>query len=514
MASKFLVPVRDQVFLETVSYRERLGGDHLVWTVIEVVEGLDLSEVYARYGGEPEVGGRPAFDPAMMVALLVFGYCEGKRSSRALEEACRRDWAYRAICGELTPDHATIARFRVAMDDVLAGLFTQVLAVCAELGMVEVGLVAIDGTRMEAAASLEANRGGDQLARLAAEAEAMLAEAAAADRDDGGGRRRLGDVADRGERIRRAQQVVAEAMERKAAEEKKRGKPKHPVGNVTDPDSRMQKTASGFIQGYNAQVIVGADQVVVAAEVRSDPTDVELLGPMLETAATNLVAAGVAGEMGVGVADAGYWSRDNAALEVGVELLIATGNRRRAGEATLRPEVVAQRDRVIAQVDEGTLDLADAATELGLSVTYTYRLLKRWRIQATTASEATLARLAMEAKLTQPEYRELYRQRSWMIEGSFAHTKHHRRIRRFQRRGLAAVDAEWKLINLAGNIAKIHRRRHRPGPNGPQSPGPSATSGPLNPNSAPISADDGLNIAQVHIHPTRRRHRCLHTKTR
>ncbi len=115
MASKFLVPDRDQSFLRATSYRELAGESDPVWTVIEVVEGLDLSGVYARYA--VSAAGRPAFDPTMMLTLLIFGYCEGKRSSRELETACRRDVAYQAICGSMTPDHATIARFRVLIDD-------------------------------------------------------------------------------------------------------------------------------------------------------------------------------------------------------------------------------------------------------------------------------------------------------------------------------------------------------------------------------------------------------------
>jgi transposase len=119
VASRFLVPDGGQSFFEAVSYREVLGDDHPVWTVIGVVDELDLSEVYGRDVADVSVGGRPAFDPAMLLALLVFGYCEGKRSSRALEDACCRDWAYRAICGGMCPDHATIARFPQGLDDVL-----------------------------------------------------------------------------------------------------------------------------------------------------------------------------------------------------------------------------------------------------------------------------------------------------------------------------------------------------------------------------------------------------------
>jgi hypothetical protein len=296
----------------------------------------------------------------------------------------------------------------------------------------------------------------------------MLVEAAQADAADEAapspsGARRAANQADRLERIRRAQQVVAEAMEHKEAEEKKRGKAKRPVGNTTDPDSRLQRSPhGGFIQGYNAQVAVSADQIVIAAEVTPDPTDVAMLEPMLRSAQENLTAAGVEAPIEVGLADAGYWSQDNANLEVGVELLIATtkGHKIAQGQhPSPTPAQIEQRNEIISGVHDGQLSIEDAAQELELAVTFVGRLLGRWRETGTTASAATAARHRMETKLAEDHNRQRYRQRGWLIEGSFAHTKTHRHTRRFQRRGRTACDAEWKLINLAGNIAKIHRRR-------------------------------------------------------
>jgi transposase len=470
MASRFLVPDREQTFLEAVSYRDVLGDDHPVWTVIDVVEGLDLSAVYDRYEADVSIGGRRAFDPAMMLALVVFGYCEGKRSSRRLEDACRRDWAYRAICGEATPDHATIARFRTGLDDVLESLFAQVLAVCAAAGLVEVGLVALDGTRMGGAASKEANKTASTLARFEAEARVMLDEAAAADdADDGGGvrvssqTRRETERVRRVERIRQAQRVVADAVDGQAAEEKKRGRKKRPVANVTDPESRLQKTRGGFIQGYNAQTVVSADQVVVACEVTPEPTDAAWLEPMLTAAAANVEAAGVTDRVGVAVADAGYWSRANAEAEdaLGIGLLIATTKSHRVG-APADDDEAAVRDRqrlpVIVRISNGEGTVADGARRLGLSHSWVSKLVTRYRRHGSLMSEATLARHTMERRLAQPTNRDRYRQRGWLVEGSFAHIKTHRNTSRFSRRGLAACNAEWALINLAGNLLKLHRR--------------------------------------------------------
>jgi hypothetical protein len=153
-----------------------------------------------------------------------------------------------------------------------------------------------------------------------------------------------------------------------------------------------------------------------------------------------------------------------------VELLIATtkGHKIAQGQQpSPTPAQIEQRNEIISRVHDGQLSVEDAALELELAVTFVGRLLGRWRETGTTASAATAARHRMETKLAQDHNRQRYRQRGWLIEGSFAHTKTHRHTRRFQRRGRTACDAEWKLINLAGNIAKIHRRTATPAPTGP-----------------------------------------------
>lgn len=486
MASRFLVPDRDQSFLQVASYRDLLGPDELVWTVIEIVEGLDLSEVYARYGSDPTVGGRPAFDPAMMLSLLVFGYCEGKRSARELEAACRRDVAYQAICGGMVPDHATIARFRAGLDDLIAGLFLAVLEACVDRGLVEVGRVALDGTRMEAAASLDSNVAASRLAVLEAEIRQILSETrpdtdtdtdtgddddfSGGDDPDGGwsGLRRRAETERRLERIQRAQAEAERVRESRAADEQRRGRirggGKEPFGNVTDPDSRVQRTRRGFIQGYNGQAVVSADQIVVAAELTAEATDVAMFGPMLDLTRHNLATVRT-DRLGTVLADAGYWSHANASLEEHladqgetVRLLIATTKTHQAGQI-------------------------DPLTD--------------------TASDAARSRHRMQTRLAEPEGRDDYRQRSWLIEGTFAHHKTHRKISRFSRRGLAACDAEWKLIHLAGNILKIHRQALNHRPSGTPRPPASPPTSPY--QRFPDHPQHPNRPARHHRHPTNRR---------
>jgi transposase len=168
----FLFPQRDQPLLLPVDMREWLPEDDLVYVVLDAVATLDLGAFRRRYraGGH----GRAAFDPEMMAALLLYGYCQGGRSSRVIERRCARDVAYRVIAGGLHPDHATIARFRARHEKALGGLFSQVLRLLAAEGMVWLGLLSLDGTKLAGNAAQKANKTLPQI-------EKLLAEAAAAD---------------------------------------------------------------------------------------------------------------------------------------------------------------------------------------------------------------------------------------------------------------------------------------------------------------------------------------------
>jgi transposase len=172
MARKFVACDREQELLLPPSLREWLPEGHLAWFVIDAVAAFDLSEFYAAYRADGH--GRPAHDPAMMVALLLYGYAIGERSSRRLERRCVEDVATRVICANQAPDHTTIARFRQRHETALAELFGEVLALCAEAGLVRVGVVAVDGTKVAANAAPQATRDYEQIAReILAEADAV-----------------------------------------------------------------------------------------------------------------------------------------------------------------------------------------------------------------------------------------------------------------------------------------------------------------------------------------------------
>src|SRR5436190_10937410 len=162
MPQNFLTCDRDQPMLLPPDLREWLSDDHLAWFVIDAVSELDLEPFYASYRADGH--GAAAHDPKMMVTLFAYAYAIGECSSRGIERRCREDVAFRVICANQAPDHATIARFRVRHQDALAALFGQVLGLCGRAGIVDVGVIAVDGTKLAAAASDGAIRGYEQIA--------------------------------------------------------------------------------------------------------------------------------------------------------------------------------------------------------------------------------------------------------------------------------------------------------------------------------------------------------------
>jgi transposase len=176
MPQNFIACDRDQELLLPPNLKEWLPEDHLAWFVLATSEEMDLSAFYGAYRNDGH--GRAAHEPGMMLALLLYAYCKGQRSSRVIERECVEDVAYRVIAANQRPDHTTIARFRQRHEAALADLFGQVLELCAEAGMVKVGLVAIDGTKVHANASQHAARDYEQLARE------ILADADRVDREE------------------------------------------------------------------------------------------------------------------------------------------------------------------------------------------------------------------------------------------------------------------------------------------------------------------------------------------
>lgn len=493
---------RDQQFLLPPDMRSWLPADHEVWFVIDVVESLDLSGLEGSYrlGGV----GRAPVAPSMLLTLLVWAYSRGLRSSRRIERACHEDVSFRVICGGRVPDHTTVARFRQRHVAVAAELFDQVLEVCVRAGLTRLGVVALDGTKMSANAAKKTTR---SLGHFRGLVDGWFQEAAGVDavEDDefGVGCSGLGvpeDLVKAGARRERLRALIDEIDVE--------GRPRRWV-NETDPDSRVMSCADGgTVQGFNAQIVVGEDLVVVAALVTSDENDTQQLIPMVDEMDRCLAAAGVDATPGVLLADSGYFTEHNVAVmgERGQDVLIPPGKnpvQRRvpvaadsgAAHAVLQDLVAAHRDRVdvyekekqvrraaelavrdrriavFETLDREGGDITDFLGELQLGLKKATTMFAAWQRHGNTVvpaprfrrdpsvpkpvSNATFARQHMAMRLADPLNRDRYKRRSHMVETVFGHMKHNMGIDRFSRRGLAAVNAEWQLIMMVHNIGRL-----------------------------------------------------------
>ena len=512
---------------------EWLPQGHLVWFVLDVVEQVDTAVFHGRH---PRSGpGRRAYDPDMLLALLLYSYAVGQRSSRRIGALCETDVAFRVLCAQDGPDHSTIARFRSVHEDAFAEVFAQVLVLCAEAGMGRVGIVSIDGTKIAANASLGANRGEkwlreqarEQAAEIVAEIVAEAAAIDAAEDEEYGDRRgdelppKFADRSGRRERIRKALDEIGkqteqaerdDAADRARAEDYLRrveasaeaggtvmGKPpagtdpvrlhrarlarararleaavpkteahktarrhirgaqrdleaaeaaaaagtvdlegaaarkrrRHaagadpaPAANTSDPDSRTMSTRSGgFIQGFNAQLAVTDDHLILATALTQDTNDYNAFEPLMNAAraATDSIGhlTSTSGGIGIILADAGYLTEDNLTIE-GPDRLIATGKHHALSR-----------------------DARDHPTQ-----------------EPPPPGATALER--MRHRLRTPEGHATYKRRSATVETVIGHLKDQTGLRRFSRRGLTAATSELNLAAAVINLLKLRNHTLQP----------------------------------------------------
>jgi transposase len=501
MAHGFRVVDRDQRFLMPPSIDEWVPEDHPVRFVVDAVSMLDLSAFEARYrlGGT----GRRAFDPEMMVGLLLWAFSNKVYASREIERRCESDVMFRFVTGNEAPDHATIARFRQTHEDALKGLHAQVLAMCAQVGLVRVGAVFLDGTKLGASASKSRNKTMGWLDDEIAEWFRVAGEADDRDDDEFGDRRGDETPAELARREARRASLQA-ARDHLVAEQAVKGA-KTRTGrdrrvNVVDPDSALLAVqGGGWVQGYNAQAVATADRVVLATSVCAETSDATQLLAMIEAVGVELDAAGIAEGVGTVVADAGYWSDnlDKNTAACGPKLLIATGKARdvvrlagqtetetdaetEAGDAAVPDadpigavfdaDTYQRRRDVLEQWEAELIDYRQAAAAAKVSVPRLYELRAAFRADPEDLlgteirprhprgpSRPAAALAAMRAELASEAGQALYRQRSPNIEGVFADRKQRLGFRRVTRRGTAAAASEWSLVNTAGNLDKARR---------------------------------------------------------
>jgi transposase len=437
MSKRFLPWDVDQVSLLPPSVLDYVPVSHSAHFVRDLVrDDLDLEAVYASYD---DARGAPAFHPAMMTALLLYAYTQGIYSSRRISRACEDRLDFHAVTASSKPDFRTISEFRKRHLKALSGLFVQVLKLCAAAGLVKLGHVALDGTKIKANASKHKAMSYARMQKaevaLAAEVAGWLKAAEAADRKDDTslGADRRGDempdwVADKQKRLAKIREAKA-ALEAEAKAALDAGakarepdddpgagprpgrKPQHPPGtpkpkaqrNFTDPDSRIMPGRDGFVQAYNGQAAVDATaQVIVAHSLSNSSADAPCLIPLTDAVTQNM-GGKKPRELS---ADAGYCSEANLAAlqEREISAYIATGRAR-------RPTVGGKKGGPLTQ--------------------------------------------AMRRKLKLGGHRSRYRLRKQLPEPVFGQIKQARGFRQFLLRGLDKVQDEWALVCIAHNITKL-----------------------------------------------------------
>ena len=449
MAEHFKPLDRDTLFLMPPSVQEWVPADHLARFVVDVVAKLDLQPIRSRYAGR----GSAAYQPEMMIALLLYGYATGVYTSRKLERATYDSVAFRYITANQHPEHDTISDFRRRFLPQIEALFAQVLLIAAESGMLKVGRVSVDGTKIRANASkhhaLSYAHATKLERRIKGEVARLLRRAEQADQSDKPdgidipaelARRedRLRAIEEAQSRIREREQVRIAAertaydkrMEQRDERERETGKkprgprPKPPSRtpnpnaqiNLTDEESRVMPSADGMIQAYNAQAAIDCkSRILVAAGVSQAPTDVGLLKETVAALSNLDTKIGNATEL---LADAGYYSEANLIVcgDAGIVPYIPRGRERHAGG------------------------------------------LRRFVEPAPLAASASV-RDAAHHRLRTNAGRRIYGERKATIEPAFGIIKAAIGFRQFLLRGIDKVRGEWKIVATAYNLRRLHTLR-------------------------------------------------------
>ena len=509
MAQNFIGCDRDQSFLMPPDVRDWLPEGHLAWFVLDAVAGMNLGEFYGAYRRDGV--GRRAYDPAMVVALLLYSYARGVRSARKIERACGEDVAFKTIAMMETPDHATIARFVDRHEAALGELFGQVLGLCDEAGLVRPGMVAIDGTRLAGNASRESTRDFGEIARE------ILAEARATDEaeDELYGDERGDELPEelrtregRAEFFRR----VREERAGEASEDRQRESEPEPVAGEQDFEFDAERIVArsqgreGWTREARRQLErrrwENPDHVSRAREGR-----LLLAGERLEAERDAQVAANrayedyretgrdtqgrklgrrpkawVAPELPEGVvsvsdpdtqrmkANHGYVQGYNA------QAVVDEGQIVLAAEITNTPADFSNLDPMItAAIGELERAGVDGRPEVALADAQYWNEQHMDEVIANKHIEVLIppdsggrteprpgwtgGRYAWMRTVLAAHGKDLYRKRMQMIEPVFGHTKHNRTITRFHRRGRTAVRTEWRLLMATHNLAKLHRHQ-------------------------------------------------------
>lgn len=460
-----------QQLLLPVDMTEWLKPNDEVFIYQELLQNLNLGPFYEPYRKDGE-GGK-FIDPRHLLGILFYCYSNGIYSSRKIEEACQINVRCRYLAGNMSIDHSTIARFRQKNHDGIKDLFSQFLIILYEAKLIDPRLLAADGTKIKSSASLSKNKRYNRLEQMAHE---FVEKGRSADDEEktSGIRESPREVATRKEieeRIKKARSIIAERhraevaefdekMQQREAEEKETGKPKRgrkpkkpssepdssEKANITDPDSRIMNSKSGFLQGYNAQAISTRDGFVLGCYVTNEENDVNQLIPILEMIVDLAERFGVSPQEILLLLDAGYFSYKNIMAELysGVHLLISPSKELKLKSVPDGHGYAHDMQQLCWGRTKGILSCS--AASIGAWANEYLKINGEW------PTKEMIVKTIMGSRVVTEGGRKLYGMRKYMIESIFGIIKENRGFRAFHLRGLDGVNGEWALVNMCHNI--------------------------------------------------------------
>ncbi|MDO8873014.1 MAG: transposase, partial [Methanoregula sp.] len=473
---------KEQLYLFPVNVMEWLPENDVVYVILSILDLLDLSAFLSKYRSDGI--GSAFYNPRSMLGIIIYAMIRGEPSSRKIEISCRYDIGYRIVAQGLQPDHTTIFRFKQNNAQEIKGIFKQLARIIVESKITRIGILAIDGTKIGANASLSANR---KAKNIEAELKRIFNESLNQDEqetidgttpvvtdynlpDELATKERRREVLQKAlDKLNERQEIEAEKQkalirDREREEEetgqKKRGrKPSEPQTvpspdakvNVTDPTSQVMSTSQGFIQGFNGQIVVTEDQLIIAAALTDDQNDKNQLQPMMDEVNELLKSVQTDECVEAVVADSGYCSMQTILSETpnGPQLYLATSKERKFQDAGPDEGFRIRLEEVCRPVPGSCSPTIPELASIGAGV---------WHFYLDREKPATPEEVCWEimgARVRSPSGREIYRKRKIMVEPVFGNIKHNMRLRRFSLKGKNKCEGEFALAAMCHNIIKI-----------------------------------------------------------
>jgi len=473
---------KEQTFLLSPNAMEWLPENDIVYAILKILDLLDMTPFISKYRADGS--GSAFFDPRCMLGIIIYSMIRGEKSSRKIEICCNYDIGYRVIAQNLTPDHTTMYRFKKNNSQAIKEIFKDLARIIVDSDITKLGVIALDGTKIEANASLSANKKSkyieSELTRLFEESQEIDTFENKRDSTIDIEKYRLTEplikiekrkevLTAAQEKLKERQQIEAEKQEKRICERKKieeeRGKKKPgrklsepqkvPLPdtkvNLTDPDSQIMSTNHGLIQGLNGQIVVTEDQYILVAALTDEQNDKKQLIPMLKEINELFSSTKSLEKPHTLVADAGYYSYENISAEphYGIHFLIPNSKERKILDYALNDGCISRIEQVCGMiVDDVNLTIAELAS-VGTCV------WQEFLNQDKIATKQEIQKRIMDARVRSPSGREQYRKRKTMVEPVFGNIKHNFGFRRFSLKGKEKCEGEFLLAAISHNIVKI-----------------------------------------------------------